>query len=115
MILKAEDLDNGVRKITLDGRLDLSGVGSVELPLTSHASAKKAAIIVDMAKVTFIASLGMRLLMQCAKAQKNRGGKMVIYSLTPMVYKALSSAGIDTLVPIYDDEESATQAAQAAQ
>lgn len=114
MFLTAQELDNGVKKIILDGRLDLAGVGSVELPMTSHSSAKKAAIIIDMAKVDFIASLGMRLLMQCAKAQKNRGGKLVVYSLTPLVYKALKNAGIDTLVPIANDEAEAIAAVQAA-
>lgn len=114
MLLQVENLDDGTKKIILEGRLDLAGVKNVEPQLKSHTAAQKDAIIIDMGKVEFIASLGMRLLMQCAKAQKNRGGNLVLYRLTPFVYKTLTSAGIDSLIPVREDEASAIQVAQAA-
>ena len=115
MVFEIENLEGGIKKITLDGRMDIAGANAVDLKFTSHTSGEKGAIIVDMGKVDFIASMGMRLLLKCAKAQKNRGGMLVLYNLLPRVEKAINSAGIDVLIPLHADQESAIKALQAAQ
>jgi anti-sigma B factor antagonist len=63
----------------------------------------KAAVVVDMTLVDFIASVGMRLLLKNAKAQAGRGGKLVLFNPTPTVRNALMVAGISEIIPLHED------------
>jgi anti-anti-sigma factor len=49
----------------------------------------------------------MRMLVMEAKALARRGGKMALLNPTPLVAEALTIAGIDELIPIFDDAETA--------
>lgn len=110
MKLEMKRLDNGIKQIKLAGRLDLPGTSEIENLFTAHAAGEKAKVLVDMAEVTFIASIGMRRLVGGAKAQARRGGKMVLFKPTPLVREALENAGLTDLIPIYDDFEAASAA-----
>jgi anti-sigma B factor antagonist len=105
--LESKVLDNGITLITLTGRLDIPGSGAIETQFTIHAASKKAAVLVDMSNVEFVASIGMRLLVANAKAQLGRGGKMAMVNAQPLVAEALTMANIVELVPLYDDFDTA--------
>jgi anti-anti-sigma regulatory factor len=49
------------KRVALNGRLDIAGAGKIDMPLKELADSKTN-IVVDMSKVNFIASLGMRSL-----------------------------------------------------
>jgi len=114
MKLEVNDLENSVKQISLNGRLDIQGTGEIENAFIAHSASKKAGVLVDMSGVEFIASIGMRFLVSCAKALAGRGGKMVLLKPTPLVKDALETAGIDTLIPIYADFDAASAALHAA-
>ncbi len=101
------------RCLKLNGRLDHKGSGEIEMRFTALTSTNSDPVAVDMAGVEFIASIGMRLLLTCAKAKAARGGRMALFDLQPMVREALESAGIDTLIPIYADQPAALAALRA--
>ena len=113
MQLEATTLESGVLHVKLTGRLDMEGTGKVENPFTFRVASQKAAVVVDMAAVDFIASIGMRLLLKNAKAQQSRGGKLVLYKPAPLVREALTMAGIGSLIPMHDDFEAASREALA--
>ena len=75
MQLESELLDEYIMKISLDGRLDIEGTQAIDMKFTALTATQKAAILVDMSKVSFLASIGMRTLLSCAKAAAARGGK----------------------------------------
>ena len=56
--------------------------------------------------------LGLRALLAPAQAIKNRGGKIVLFGPNEMVEKALKSSGIDTLIPVHHELQSALAALQ---
>jgi anti-anti-sigma factor len=56
----------------------------------------------------------MRTLVSSARALMNRGGTMALASPQPMVKQALLAAGIDSLIPIFDDAAAASRGLQAA-
>lgn len=114
MKLEVVQLDNGIKQIKLNGRLDIPGTNEIENSFTAHVASKKAAVLIDMTGVEFIASFGMRILLSNAKALAGRGGKMVLYKPSPMVKEALTVAGINELVPIYDDFDAACAALKSA-
>jgi anti-sigma B factor antagonist len=101
MRLESELLDDHMVKVALDGRLDVLGTQAIDMKFTALTATKKAAILVDMTNVSFLASIGMRTLLSCAKAAANRGGKMVLLNPQPLVKDVLDRSGVAILIPLY--------------
>ena len=107
MNLHVDEINPIIQCVRLMGRLDMQGSGEIDLRFTALTTIDDKHIIVDLAGVDFIASIGMRLLLSCAKAKAQRGGKMVLAAPQLMVHEALETAGIDSLIPIHADEATA--------
>ena len=60
------DAADGVTHVALDGRFDIAGAQAIDARFTALAENSKA-LVVDLEKVSFIASLGVRTLMVSAK------------------------------------------------
>ena len=58
--------------------------------------------------------MGIRTLIMAAKALKERGGKMILFSPEMIVANVLKTSGTDTLIPVYYDLPLARKALQAA-
>jgi len=99
MKISVDQPKGNVRRIVLDGRMDLSGVQTAESEFNT-AVAGSQNIIVDLGKVSFIASLGIRLLVAAAQTRTKLGGKMVLMNPDEMTKKILKTTGIDQLMPI---------------
>ena len=102
MELATEELDGGVIRIILNGRLDIAGAATIDLRFNTIVGSRHA-VVVDLARVNFLASMGIRLLLTGAKTMQSKGGKMVLLGPEPGVEKALTTAGIDTVIPIHRD------------
>ncbi len=100
MKLASEPLDDHILKVALDGRLDIEGTAAIDVPFTALTVQHKA-VLVDMTNVSFLASIGMRTLLSCAKASAKRGGKMVLFNPQPLVKDVLTTSGLASLIPIF--------------
>jgi len=107
MELAVNELESGILGINLSGRMDIMGTQQIDLKFTALASTRRAQILVDLSNVTFIASIGIRTLINNAKAQKLRGGCMVLYKPSNQVEEVLRATGIDTIIPIAHDFDAA--------
>ena len=107
MEIASENLDSGIIRIILTGRLDMQGAQEIDMKFTAMTATKASPVVVDMSGVSFLASLGLRTLLSSAKAVAKRGGKMVIYSPQPNVVEVLKVSGVSNLIPIKDDLQSA--------
>ena len=67
-------------------------------------------VVVNVAEVPFMSSIGIRTIIVAGRAQKQRGGKFVLAAPQPMVRKVLVTAGIDQLGPLYDTVDAACEA-----
>jgi stage II sporulation protein AA (anti-sigma F factor antagonist) len=85
--------------VALDGRLDVAGVQEVESDFNA-AVAAASNVIVDLSKVPFIASLGLRLLVAGSQALAKRGGKMVLVGPDESTMRVLKTTGIDQLMQV---------------
>lgn len=106
MKINVTEAKQGVRCIALDGRLDAAGVQAGEAEFNSAVMAAPN-IIVDLGKVPFIASIGIRLLVTGAQAQSKMGGKMVMVHPDEATRRILKTTGIDQLIPVFDDMNAA--------
>lgn len=110
MDISVSHMDDGIKRIELSGRLDMKNSLEIDVRFTALTATGSGPVLVDMSRVEFIASIGMRLLLSNAKALANRGGRMVLCQTQPLVREALETAGLDTLIPLYPDEASARTA-----
>jgi len=110
MEIQNQTLDNGIELIKLTGKLDIIGSGEIETKFAGFCAGEKVRVAVDLSKVDFLASIGIRLLTLNAKAIASRGGKMVLLSPTSEVQSVLEITGIPSIIPIYSHLESAETA-----
>ncbi|MCB9112642.1 MAG: STAS domain-containing protein [Anaerolineales bacterium] len=107
MELQYNDLEQDIRMIKLQGKLDIFGVNDIETKFTGYCSGENVRVVVDLSGVEFLASIGIRLLTTNAKSLLSRGGKMVLLNPTEEVKGVLEMTGIPSIIPIYDYLESA--------
>ena len=106
MEMNVRELDGGVTLIALRGRLDLRGVHAIESKFTATAGSR-ASLIVDLAGVSYIASMGMRMLLLAGKTIATRQGKMALLAPSDDLATVLRTAGVDTAIPIHATQREA--------
>jgi anti-anti-sigma factor len=111
MPISTVELDGGITRVILDGRLDIEGAAAIDMRMNVIAGTKKA-VIVDMERVSFLGSMGLRALVAPARAIKARGGKIVIFGPNELVEKVLKSSGVDSMIPIHYELQEAIAALQ---
>jgi anti-anti-sigma factor len=110
MDLTCTDLADGVRRIDLKGRMDIEGAGGIDLRFNALVVSGKHFVAVDLSGVEFMASLGLSVLVQAAKAVALRGGGLVLVSPRPNVAKVLTSTRIAERIPVCEDMDQARAA-----
>jgi anti-sigma B factor antagonist len=103
MELTFEDLDDGVRRINLRGRMDMEGTQEIDLKFTTLAASRQGWIVVDLSGVDFMSSLGLGTLVRSAAAQVLRKGKLVLLSPQSNVEKVLETTRVNEVVSVFHD------------
>jgi anti-anti-sigma factor len=93
-------------KVTLVGRLDIAGADAIDLPLATVAG-RRGNVVIDMAGVEFLASIGIRHLVTAAKAIARGAGRLVLLDPSPIVTEVLVTAGLEEVLPIVRSEDEA--------
>jgi anti-sigma B factor antagonist len=100
--------DDDITHVALDGRFDIQGAQEVDGRFVELADTSKA-MIVDLSKVSFLASLGVRTLMLSAKALIRRGRELLVCGANENVEKVLRGTGFNEVAGLYPDYESASR------
>jgi anti-anti-sigma factor len=107
MEIHYSELGNGIGLINLSGKLDIIGTGEIETKFAGYCTGDKVRMVVDLSKVDFLSSIGIRLLTLTAKSIASRGGRMALLNPIPEVQNVLEITGIPAIIPIYSHLESA--------
>ena len=107
MELRLTELENNIRLIQLVGALDMNGAYSIEVQFVRACEGDRIHVIVDLAKVSYISSVGIPMMVNTAKSVTAHGGKMVLLNPQNAVADVLELTGISEVIPIYFDLESA--------
>ena len=106
MRLDQAELPGNILRLSLSGSLDIAGAGEIDMPF-SIISGSRNKVILDMSQVTFLASIGIRILVKAARGIGNRGGRFVIFNPAEESRRVLRSTGIDTIILIVTTEAEA--------
>ena len=91
MDMKVIQGDDEMTRVMLDGRFDIQGAQEVDPRFEELAKSSKA-LVVDLSKVSFLASLGIRTLMLSAKTLLRRGAEMAVCGASESVEKVLRTS-----------------------
>jgi anti-anti-sigma factor len=106
MPIELHDAADDVVRVVLSGRIDFASAQAIDAPL-AEAARSRHLMVIDLSAVEFIASLGLRSLIKCAKAINSRRGRVVLLSPRPAVAEIIKISGIEELIPIYHSEAEA--------
>lgn len=96
-----------VRKIVLTGRLDTAGVDLIETRFGATIVPAGRNTVVDISQVTFLASMGIRMLISTTRSLSRKGGKIALYGATPAVREVIDTVALTDIVPLVDNEDDA--------
>src|SRR5262245_18644886 len=108
MELQIIERSDEVTRVALRGRLDTLGVDAVEARFNAATIPRAKNTIVDLSEVTFLSSMGLRMLLTAAKALQRSGARLVLVSAGPTVGEALRHSALHELIPLATDVTSAT-------
>lgn len=111
MAITTEELAGGITKVTLEGRLDIENSPAVDTRMKSIAGEHNS-VLVDLRNVSFLGSMGLRALVAPALTIQGRGGKLVLFGPNELVSKVLKVSGIETMIPVHHELQSALAALQ---
>lgn len=100
------DIGNGITLVELSGRMDVPGALKAD-PAFVEIAEKHSRVIVDLSKLDFLASLGIRTLVSSSKTLRAKNGNLVLLSPQSNIEQVLRSSGIDTIIPIAKDRAQA--------
>src|ERR1700761_6421347 len=86
---------------TASGGIDLSNADDFTAALAVALGASKDALILDLSKVDYISSAGLRSLMITLKASKTGNKGFGVASLQPMLAEIFTIARLNQVIPIF--------------
>jgi anti-anti-sigma factor len=91
--------------VALRGRLDVTGVGDVELELARETVARRKPAIVDICAVEFLASIGVGMLVKNARSMHSHGliFGVVATGLGKEILERLKVNLVFPVVPTYEE------------
>ncbi len=105
---------DGFTKAKLSGRLDTANVNEVELSFTSGIVRRAKDTLVDLTEVSFIASLGIRMLLTVARSLGRNRAQFALFGAAPVVMEILEATAISEIIPVFGTEAEAIAALSAA-
>jgi anti-anti-sigma factor len=102
MEFEVQEESQSLTRVALVGRLDTAGVDRVETKLNATL-ARGTHGVIDLSGVTFLTSMGIRMLIAAAKMLNRRGKKLVLIAPRPLVDQALRHSSLDEIIPVAQD------------
>jgi anti-sigma B factor antagonist/stage II sporulation protein AA (anti-sigma F factor antagonist) len=90
--------------IEIEGRIDHStapAFGSALLPHVEGCANDEKKLLLDLSKVNYMSSAGLRVLMIAAKGCRKQAGKMVLAALQPTVQEVFKIGRFDMVLETY--------------
>ena len=98
----------GKRVLAPAGRVDQATAGDFQTALLAQTTEVGAGtIVLDMAGIEFMSSVGLRAVMMAFKQSKAAGGSLLIAALSPVVKEVFQISRFDTVLSCFDDVDSA--------
>ena len=103
----AERVEGDVTVLLPAGRIDTQAAAELDRALQAVLAAGKSRLVMDMAKVDFISSAGLRTLAAVLVRSRAEGGDLKLCGLNTRVARVFNIIGFDVLMSIHETPEAA--------
>ncbi|MCX6000695.1 MAG: STAS domain-containing protein [Chloroflexi bacterium] len=105
----AEERTGEILTVLLDGRLDAFGASQLESALKGLVRDGDSAMVIDMKRVPYLSSGGIRVLVASQKMLRKRGGGVHLCCLSSYPSEVLAMAGFDQFFAIHATRDEAVK------
>jgi anti-sigma B factor antagonist len=95
------------------GRVDHATAADFEravVPLLDRATGPRAGLVFDLERVTYVSSVGLRVLMIASKSLRARGARIAVAAMQPMVAEILDICRFGAVVEVFPTVDAALDA-----
>ena len=96
-----------VNIVEVEGRLDTTNYAQLEHHLSSLTDNNEIMILMDMGKLEYISSSGLRILLMFLKKIKAADGRFMLCSLSPDIREIFEISGFINIFEIFEDQDAA--------
>ena len=90
-----------------DGRVDGTNATDFQDAVKSAIQESDTAVVLDLEKLAYISSAGLRVVLLVAKDLQQQGAQFAACSLTDSVKEVFVISGFDKIIPIHDSQDAA--------
>ncbi len=105
---------SGVQVVQVTGSVDAGTAERFEQGLLPVAQKEAANVVVDLGRVSYMSSAGLRILLAAQKVARAQGGEVVLAAMPPNVQEVFTMVGFDALFRSFPSLELALRALGAA-
>ncbi len=113
MEMKVIQNDGAYTHVALSGKMDVAGVQDIEGPFINLIASSKKNTLVDIADVSFVGSMGLRVFLSAAKSLSWEKKSLILVKPQPMVNEVLEASSFQDIVIIEQNMKSAVEKATA--
>lgn len=107
MEIATEQIDASRTLLRPVGRMDAESSPKVRQAIMDQIAQGTQGIVVDLARVDFMDSSGLSVLVSGMKSLRSSGGMLAICSANPQVHTALRLTMLDRVFPAHEDQSQA--------
>lgn len=107
VLVTTSELDPQVRILHLPKRLDTLNSDSILEQMTRAIDQNPGGIILNLAQVAFVSSMGIRVLVLAYKQISSQNGKIAMIHVHPNVYKIFKMVSLEDFIPVHETEAAA--------
>ena len=106
----SSERDGGALIVAVDGRIDGSNSQEFQDRFEDVIGNDERAVVLDMGKLTYISSSGLRATLLLARKLQRQQAKFAICALAPSIQEVFEISGFDRIIQVHGSREEATQA-----
>lgn len=106
MNLSAEKIGD-VLVVLPAGQINSANAAGIEADLMAQVEKGQNKIILDLGRLDYISSAGLRVVLMLAKRLKQGGGALLLCNIQPDVREVFDISGFLAILPVHDTREAA--------
>ncbi len=99
--------DDGILIVSVDGRIDTLSASEFQSRMEELLGCDEKSVILDLEKLQYVSSAGLRAILVAAKYAGNMGKKLSCCSLQEMVRKVFDISGFTKMMQVFDSLQEA--------
>jgi anti-anti-sigma factor len=96
--------------LELVGRIDNVTSADVESKINAALDESPSALVLDFAGITFVSSIGLRVILMAAKRCRKQNAGLALHSVSPQIVDLFGLSGLKAFFPVYDSRDAAVAA-----